>query len=130
MLASITHDLFPSFSISRVVSLCEFFIVSISISRSWMVLFNSYTSLVVFSCNSLRDFSVYSLRASTCLPVFSCSTWVFLLTVQQHPEVSDMPMFRNEETTTSAPTQVVTGTLWDPGMQELLPGKWLVFHLV
>ena len=35
-----------------------------------MVLFNSLTCLVVFYCNSLRDFRVSSLRASTCLSVF------------------------------------------------------------
>jgi hypothetical protein len=36
-----------------------------------MVLFNSFTCFVVFSCNSLRDFCVSSLRASTCLAMFS-----------------------------------------------------------
>jgi hypothetical protein len=35
-----------------------------------MVLFNSFTCLVVFSCNPLRNFCVSSLRTSTCLPVF------------------------------------------------------------
>jgi len=33
MLVSMTPDLFPKFSISRVVSLCDFFIVSISIFK-------------------------------------------------------------------------------------------------
>ena len=66
--------LFSRFSISRIVSLCYFFIVSISILRSWIVLFNSFTFLAAFSCISLRDFCVYSLRASTCLPVFSCNS--------------------------------------------------------
>ena len=65
MLASMTPDLFPRFPDSRVVSLFYFFIVSISIFRSWMVLFNSFTCLFVFSCNSLRDFCVSSLRASS-----------------------------------------------------------------
>jgi hypothetical protein len=37
-----------------------------------MVLFISFTCLIVFSFNSLRDFCVSSLRASTCLSVFSC----------------------------------------------------------
>jgi hypothetical protein len=55
-----------------VVSLCDFFIVSISIFRSWMVLFSSFTCLVMFSCNSLRYSFVSFLRGSTCLPVFSC----------------------------------------------------------
>ena len=68
---------FPRFSISRVVSLCDFFIVSTSTFRCWMVLFNSFTFLYVFSCNSLRNFCVSSLRVSTCLPVYLCSP-VFL----------------------------------------------------
>jgi hypothetical protein len=72
MLVSMTPDLFSGFSISRVVSLYDFFIVSISIFRTWMVLFNSITCLVVFSNNSLRDFYVSSLRVSTCLLVFFC----------------------------------------------------------
>jgi hypothetical protein len=37
-----------------------------------MVLFNSFTYLVVFSFKSLRDIRVYFLRSSTCLPVFYC----------------------------------------------------------
>jgi hypothetical protein len=37
-----------------------------------MVLFFSFTCLVVFSYNSLREICVPSLRSSTCLPVFSC----------------------------------------------------------
>jgi hypothetical protein len=65
-------DLFPRFFISRVVSLCDFFVVYISIFRSRMVLFNSFTCLVVLSCNSLRDFCVSSLSDSSCLPVFAC----------------------------------------------------------
>ena len=52
MLASMTPDIFCRFSNSRVVSLCDFFIVSICIFRSWMVLFISFTCLIVFSCNS------------------------------------------------------------------------------
>jgi len=71
-LTSTTPNLFPRSSLSRVVSLCAFFIVSIYIFHSWMVLFNSFYCLVVFSCNSLRDFCVSSLRACTCLPVLSC----------------------------------------------------------
>jgi hypothetical protein len=69
MLTSMTSDLFPRFSTSRVVSSYDFFIVSIPIFRSWMVLFISFSCLIVFSCNSLRDFCVSSLRASSCLPV-------------------------------------------------------------
>jgi hypothetical protein len=71
MFASITPDLFPSFSIFRVLSLRDFF-VSPSIFTFWIVLFNFFTCLAVFSYNSLRDFCVSSLRSSTCFPVFSC----------------------------------------------------------
>jgi hypothetical protein len=35
-------------------------------------LFISFACLIVFPCNSLRDFCVFSFRASSCLPVFSC----------------------------------------------------------
>jgi hypothetical protein len=73
MLTSMAPDSFPRNSISKVVSLCDFFfIVYTSIFWSWMVVFNSFTCLIVFSCNSLRDFCVSSLRTSTCLAVFSC----------------------------------------------------------
>ena len=65
-------DFFPRISISRVVSLCDFFIVSTSIFRSWLVLFNSFTCIVVFSCDSLRDFCVSFLRGSPGLSVFYC----------------------------------------------------------
>jgi hypothetical protein len=52
ILVSMIPDLFSRFSISRVVSLYVFFTVSISTFRSWMVLFISFTCLIVFSCNS------------------------------------------------------------------------------
>jgi hypothetical protein len=64
MLASMTPDLFPRFSISRVVSLCDFFIVSISIFRSWIVLFIYFTCLIVFSCISLRELLMSFLKSS------------------------------------------------------------------
>jgi hypothetical protein len=69
---AMTPDLSPRFSNSRVVSLCDFFIVSISMFRSWVFLFMSFTCVVVFSCNSLRYFCVYSLRVSSCLTVLFC----------------------------------------------------------
>ena len=71
MLASMVPDFFLRVSIYRVVSLWVSFIISTSIFRSWMDLFNSITSLVVFPCNSLRDFCVSSLRSSTCVAVIS-----------------------------------------------------------
>jgi hypothetical protein len=37
-----------------------------------MVLFISFAYLIVFSCNSLRDFWVFYLSVSNYLPVFSC----------------------------------------------------------
>jgi hypothetical protein len=37
-----------------------------------LVLFISFSCLIAFSCNSLRDLCVSSLRASTSLPVFYC----------------------------------------------------------
>ena len=64
MLESMTSDLFPRIYISEVFSHCDFFIVSTSIFRSWIVLFNSFTCLVVFSCNFLMDFCVFSLKPS------------------------------------------------------------------
>ena len=56
MLSPMVPDFFPRVYISRVVSLWVFFIVSTFLFRSWMVLFNSITCLVVFSCNSLGIF--------------------------------------------------------------------------
>ena len=55
MLSSGTPDLFPRFSISKIVSLCDFFLVSIFIFRSYMGLFKSFICFIVFSCNSLSD---------------------------------------------------------------------------
>ena len=69
MLVSLVSYFFPSVSIYRVVSLWGFFTISTSILRSWMDLFNSVTSLVVFSWNSLWDFCLSSLRSSTSVAV-------------------------------------------------------------
>jgi hypothetical protein len=76
ILASMVPAFFPRISISRAVSLCDFFFVSTSIFRSWMVLLKSFICLVVFSCYSLRNFCVSSLRASSCLPLFSCISFL------------------------------------------------------
>jgi hypothetical protein len=94
MLTSMFPESFHRVSISIVLSHWVFFIVSTSLFRSWMVLFNSITCLVVlscnffkgflcflfkgfyllteFSCNSLRDVCVSSLRTCSCLAVFFC----------------------------------------------------------
>jgi hypothetical protein len=72
MLTSMTADHSPRFSISRIVSRCDFYIVSTSIFRYWMVFFTNFTVLVVSSSSSLREFCVFSLSNPTCLPVFSC----------------------------------------------------------
>jgi hypothetical protein len=48
MLTSMFPDFFPRVSISIVVSLWVFFIVSTSLFRSWMVYFNSITYFVLF----------------------------------------------------------------------------------
>jgi hypothetical protein len=45
---------------------------------SWMILFISFTCLVVFSCNSLRDYCISFLRVSSSLPVFSVLLFVCL----------------------------------------------------
>uniref|UniRef100_A0A8C6GBX0 Uncharacterized protein n=1 Tax=Mus spicilegus TaxID=10103 RepID=A0A8C6GBX0_MUSSI len=79
MLTSMVPDFFPRFSISSVASLWVFFIVSTALFRSWMVLFNSITCLVVFSCNSVRNFCASFLMSSTCLAVFSCISLLELL---------------------------------------------------
>ena len=73
MLASMTPYIFFRFSISRAVSLCDFFLLFLfPFFRSSMILFISFTSLIVFSCNSLRDFFISSLRVYSYLPMFSC----------------------------------------------------------
>ena len=85
VLVSMVPDYFPRVYIFRVVSLWVFFIVSTSIFSSWMVLFNSITCLVVFSCNSLRDFCVSSLRTSTCLPVSLVVLWELFMSFLNSP---------------------------------------------
>ena len=72
MLAPMVPDFLPRYSISSVALLWVCFIVSTSLFRSWMVLLNSVTCLVVFSFNSLRVFLCFLLRSSTYLAVFSC----------------------------------------------------------
>jgi hypothetical protein len=72
LFTSFTFYFFFIFDNSMVDSLCDFFIVSISIFSSLMVLFNLFSWLVVFSCDYLRDFCVSFLRAFTCFTVFFC----------------------------------------------------------
>ena len=54
----------PMFSISRVASICDFSIVSISIFRSWIILANSFTCLIIFYFISLRDLFISPLKTS------------------------------------------------------------------
>jgi hypothetical protein len=72
MLASMTPDLFPRYFIPKVVSVCYFFFLLFLFPflDSGYFFFNSFTCLVVFSCNYLRDCCVSSLRL---LPVYLCS---------------------------------------------------------
>jgi len=49
MLLSMIPDTFPRFSISRVVDICHFVIGSISIFKSYIVLFDYFFCLIVFS---------------------------------------------------------------------------------
>jgi hypothetical protein len=60
MLTSMVPEFLLRVSTSNVVSLLVFFIFPTFPFRSWIVLFNSIICLVVFSCNSLRDFCVSS----------------------------------------------------------------------
>ena len=69
---------FLGFYLQGCLPLVISFIVSSSIFRSWMVLVNSFTCLVVFSSNSIREFCVLSLKAYTCLPVFFCNSFMEL----------------------------------------------------
>ena len=62
MLISLAPVLFPRFSISRIPSVCVFFIASISIFSSWRVLFISFTCLIVFPCISLKDLLITNLK--------------------------------------------------------------------
>jgi hypothetical protein len=91
ILASMAPDFYLSFSISRVVSLCDFFMVSTSIFRSWMVLFNSLFCLDEFSCNSLRDilcllFKGFYLFTCVLLYFFKGVIYVLLIVLHYHHE--------------------------------------------
>ena len=52
----------PRLSISRIPSVCVFFVSSIYIFRFWIVLFIYFTCLMIFSCISLKDLCVSSLK--------------------------------------------------------------------
>ena len=69
MLASMVPDFLPRYSISSVALLWVFFIVSTSLFRSWMVLLNSITCLVVFSFNSLSFFFFFFVLPLKVLPI-------------------------------------------------------------
>jgi hypothetical protein len=104
MLASMVPDFFPRVSISRVVSLWVFFIVSNSPFRSYMVLFNSITCLIVFSC--------ISLRTSTSLTFFSCISLSELL---KPLLISSTSIMRYDFKSKSC----FSGVLGYPGLSEL-----------
>jgi len=69
MLASVAPDLFPRFSISWIVFLFAFFIVSSFIFKFWMILFNSFTCLYFkgFLCFFFKGFYLFFLCCSVCL---------------------------------------------------------------
>ena len=71
MFASMCIDFFPRFCINRVVSFCDFLIIFISIFRSCIILFSSFTFLDVLSYNSVREFCISYLISSTCLSYLS-----------------------------------------------------------
>jgi hypothetical protein len=64
ILTSAIPDLISRFSISRFAYICVFFIVSTSIFMSWIDLFNSFTSLPLFSCVSFSELFTTSLKDS------------------------------------------------------------------
>jgi len=91
MLPSMTPDLFSRFSISRVVSLYDFFIVSISALGPGF-LFNSFTCLVVFSCNSLRGFLCFLFKgiylfSCVLLCIFKGAIYILLKVLYHHHEM-------------------------------------------
>jgi hypothetical protein len=78
MLVSMTLYLFPGF-LSPWLPPFVILNASISIFRSWMVLFNYFTCSVVFPVILQRIFGFSSLSASTYLPVFFCISLKVLL---------------------------------------------------
>jgi hypothetical protein len=71
MLPSIALDSFLGFISPELFPFVISLLFLLPFLDSWVVLFNYFTCLDVFSCNSLRAFCVSSFRTSTCLPVFS-----------------------------------------------------------
>ena len=63
MLVCVISVLLSSFLISRIPSICVFFIASISIFRPWLLLI-FLTCLIVFPSIYLKDSSISSLKAS------------------------------------------------------------------
>jgi hypothetical protein len=71
VLSSVAPVIFPTFSISRVASICDFFLLFLF--PLWVLdCFVQFFHLFVFFCISLRDIFVFSLRVSTRLTVLSC----------------------------------------------------------
>jgi len=65
-------------------SLFSYTFFYISIFESWMVLFNSFTYLVVFSCNSVRDFCGFYLFPCVVLYFFMGVTYILLTVLHHH----------------------------------------------
>ena len=72
LLISVIFDTFLRFSIYKFASLFVFITTSPSTFRSGTILFSFFIWLIVFSCISLMELFVSSLRTSTCSPVISC----------------------------------------------------------
>jgi hypothetical protein len=120
MLASMTPDLSPRVSNSRIMSLCDFFIVSLSIFKFWIVLFISFACLILFFCNSFRDFCVSFLRASTYLPVFFCISLRELKFLKSSITIMRSD-FRSESCFSGV--MVYPGLLWWENWVLMMPGN-------
>jgi hypothetical protein len=78
---------FFRFSIFRILSVCVYFIASISIFMYYIILVIAFTCLIVFSCMSLRDWFVSSsspLSIQLYFPVFLNGFMHFLFKGPHH----------------------------------------------